>query len=219
MTPSATDYATARLLVETGAIAFRADPFFTFTSGARSPVYVDNRTLLGHVAQRRAVVDQLVDVVNQSGVDSLGAIAGTATAGIPWAAWVADRMSLPMLYVRSGAKNWGKQRAVEGTAPDGAHVVLVEDLAFTAGSLGSSTEQLRLQGFVVDLAVTIVSYEMPMAHQRALDLGLTRRTLTTIDVAIEAAVDFGSLTADDATMIGAWLDDLRAEWTANQPNG
>lgn len=218
MTRSATDY-TARLLVETGAITFRTDPFFTFTSGVRSPVYVDNRTLLGHVAQRRAVVEQLVDVVSKSNGAPLAAVAGTATAGIPWAAWAADRMSLPMLYVRSGAKDWGQQRAVEGTAPDGANVALLEDLAFTAGSLGSSVEQLRREGFVVDLAVTIVSYDMPLARQRMLDLGLTHHTLTTIDCAVDAAVAFGSLSPDDATTICDWLVDLRTQPTTNHADG
>ncbi len=121
--------------MRTGAVAFRTSPFFRLTSGAESPVYVDNRQLLGHVAERREVVDAFIEALaaQQPAPD---AIAGTATAGIPWGAWIADRLSLPFLYVRSQAKAWGKESAVEGAAPEGARVLVIEDLAFSAGQPG-----------------------------------------------------------------------------------
>ena len=81
-----------------------------------SPVYVDNRQLLGHVAERREVIEAMVAMTVLATSDP-SAIAGTATAGIPWGAWLAERLSLPFLYVRSQAKQWGRERAVEGTAP------------------------------------------------------------------------------------------------------
>src|SRR4051794_10674535 len=118
----------AEILVRTGAVSFRTEPFYRFTSGVESPIYVDNRRLLGFPAERRKLVAQLLRaLLNYDGVE---AVAGTATAGIAWAAWVADRLELPMLYVRAEAKRHGQERAIEGTAPEGAAVCVVEDLAF-----------------------------------------------------------------------------------------
>lgn len=195
----------AKILVDTGAVSFRTDPFFTFTSGTESPVYVDNRRLLGFPAQRRQIVAELAGVTD-AGVT---AVAGTATAGIAWAAWLADRLELPMLYVRSQAKEHGQQRAIEGTAPAGSETVLVEDLAFTAGSMASSAANLREAGFVVDVALTIVSYETPKAAERIGDLGIEHRTLTTIDAALAAAEGQGALDAAQVAIVQEWIAGIR----------
>jgi orotate phosphoribosyltransferase len=182
----------AELLVGTGAVAFRTSPFFRLTSGAESPVYVDNRQLLGHVSER------------------LEAIAGTATAGIPWGAWLADRLNLPFMYVRSQAKAWGKESAVEGTAPRGARVLVIEDLAFSAGSLADAAENLRATGFLVEDALTIASYEMPAAHARMQSLSLRHSTLTSIDEALAAAARAGQLDDRQVSVVEDWLRERRA---------
>src|SRR5215469_7459075 len=110
----------ATILVECGAIEFRTDPPFRFTSGVISPVYVDNRLLLGFVDERRALVEGLAAAAaHDAGAPAVDAVAGTATAGIPWAAWLADHWGVPMLYVRSGAKEWGKQKSIEGFIGEG----------------------------------------------------------------------------------------------------
>ena len=103
-------------LVRTGAVAFRTSPFFRLTSGAESPVYVDNRQLLGHVTERLEVIDAFIAAVatQQSAPE---AIAGTATAGIPWGAWIADRLSLPFMYVRSQAKAWARRAQSRAPRP------------------------------------------------------------------------------------------------------
>ena len=93
----------ARILVDTGAVSFRTAPFFRFTSGVESPIYVDNRRLLGFTGERRTLVAHLIRAMLRDDADVPDAIAGTATAGIAWAAWIADRLDLPMLYVRSSA--------------------------------------------------------------------------------------------------------------------
>jgi orotate phosphoribosyltransferase len=195
----------AKILVDTGAVSFRTDPFFTFTSGTESPVYVDNRRLLGFPVERRQIVAELAGVTD-AGVT---AVAGTATAGIAWAAWLADRLELPMLYVRSQAKEHGQQRAIEGTAPEGSETVLVEDLAFTAGSMASSAANLREAGFVVDVALTIVSYETPKAAERIGALGIEHRTLTTIDAALAAAEGQGALDAAQVAIVQEWIAGIR----------
>ncbi|HEY7830034.1 MAG TPA: phosphoribosyltransferase family protein [Solirubrobacteraceae bacterium] len=199
----------AETLVRTGAVAFRTSPFFRLTSGAESPVYVDNRQLLGHVAERLEVIGAFLEAVatQQQAPD---AIAGTATAGIPWGAWIADRLSLPFLYVRSQAKAWGKESAVEGAAPDGARVLVIEDLAFSAGSLADAAENLRAAGFLVEDSLTIASYDMPSARARLRSLSLRHTTLTTIDEALAAAARAGSLDDEQVSVVEAWLSDRRA---------
>jgi orotate phosphoribosyltransferase len=214
------------MLVGTGAVAFRTSPFFRLTSGAESPVYVDNRQLLGHVAERLEVVAALVGTVTGqpvSGQSVTGqsltkqpapeAIAGTATAGIPWGAWLADRLGLPFMYVRSQAKAWGKESAVEGTAPQGARVLVIEDLAFSAGSVADAAENLREAGFLVEDALTIASYDMPNAHARMRSLGLRHMTLTTIDEALAAAARARQLDDRQVSVVEDWLRDRRATAT------
>jgi len=198
----------AQTLVRTGAVAFRTEPFFRLTSGTESPVYVDNRQLLGHVAERLEVVDAFLGAIAVQPAPE--AIAGTATAGIPWGAWLADRLSLPFLYVRSQAKAWGKESAVEGAAAEGARVLVIEDLAFSAGSLADATENLRQGGFLVEDALTIASYEMPSAKARLKALGLRHKTLTTIDEALAAAARTGSLDESQVSLVAAWLRDRRS---------
>jgi orotate phosphoribosyltransferase len=190
----------ARLLVGTGAVSFRTSPFFTFTSGVESPVYVDNRRLLGFVAERRAIVEL---------EHAPDAIAGTATAGIPWAAWLSDTLGLPMLYVRSQAKAWGHGRAVEGSAPEGARVLLVEDLAFTGGSLASGIENLVASGYAVTKCLTIVTYALPATRRRFEQLRVAHGSLTTIDAALDVAADSGALGRSEAEIVARWLGEQR----------
>ncbi len=198
----------ADTLVRTGAVAFRTEPFFRLTSGVDSPVYVDNRQLLGHVAERSEVVEAMAAAASAEELPA--AIAGTATAGIPWGAWLADRLALPFMYVRSQAKEWGKERAVEGTASAGARVLVIEDLAFSAGSLADAAENLRAAGFEVEDAFTIASYDMPSAHARLQALDLRHTTLTTIDEALAAAHRAGSLDDEQVSVVEQWLRDRRA---------
>jgi orotate phosphoribosyltransferase len=198
----------AETLVRTGAVAFRTEPFFRLTSGTESPVYVDNRQLLGHVDERLEVLGAFLEGIRAQPAPE--AIAGTATAGIPWGAWLADRLSLPFLYVRSQAKAWGKESAVEGTAPEGARVLVIEDLAFSARSLVDAAENLRQGGFLVEDALTIASYDMPSAQARLETLGIRHKTLTTIDEALAAAGRAGSLDGTQVSVVEAWLRDRRA---------
>jgi orotate phosphoribosyltransferase len=135
----------ARLLVEAGAVEVRADPaqWFTWSSGRRAPIYCDNRILISLPDVRARVVEALRASV-AAHFPGAEAIAGTATAGIPWAAWLADRMALPMLYVRSSAKEHGRGRRVEGRPPRGERVVLIEDLiSFGGSSLGAVRRSSR----------------------------------------------------------------------------
>jgi len=198
----------ATVLVECGAIDFRTDPPFRFTSGAISPVYVDNRLLLGFVDERRALVAGLAAAAaDEDG--AVDAVAGTATAGIPWAAWVAERWDVPMLYVRSGAKEWGRQKSIEGLVREGWRAVVVEDLIFSGGSALRTVGALREAGLHVDRCVCIVTYQAPESRRLA-DDGVMVTALTTVDQALDAAVRLDKLSSSDREVVVEWLSKIRS---------
>src|SRR5580765_6318890 len=131
---------TARILLETQSVLFRPEEPFTFTSGLRSPVYIDCRRLISFPRARRRLMD---------------AAAGGETAGIPFAAWIADRLFLPMLYVRKEPKGFGRNAQIEGVIEEGARVLLVEDLASEGTSKVNFVRAIRQAGARVDTAFVI----------------------------------------------------------------
>jgi orotate phosphoribosyltransferase len=200
----------ATMLVESGAIEFRTEPLFRFTSGASSPIYVDNRLLLGFVDVRRALVEGLAAAASPDGVaPPWDAVAGTATAGIPWAAWLSDFWNVPMLYVRGDAKKWGREKSVEGRVAEGWRALVVEDLIFSGGSSRTTVSRLREAGLQVDTCVCIVTYDTPAGHRLA-DDGVTVKALTTVATALEAAVRLGKLSAADGEVVTEWLAKVRS---------
>lgn len=200
----------ATILVECGAIEFRTDPPFRFTSGVISPVYVDNRLLLGFVDERRALVEGLAAAAAQdAGAPAVDAVAGTATAGIPWAAWLAERWGVPMLYVRSGAKEWGRQKSIEGLVGEAWRTVVAEDLIYSGGSARRTVGALRDAGLQVDTCVCIVTYQAPESRRLA-DDGVAVTALTTVDQALDAAERLGKLSAADREVVVEWLTKIRS---------
>ena len=134
----------ARMLLEIGAVHFRPDPPYTFTSGMASPVYIDCRKLISYPRIRAAAMDFACSVLlRDAGYERFDAVAGGETAGIPFAAWIAERLGLPMLYVRKKPKGFGGDAQIEGHMPEGARVLLVEDLTTDGGSKVSFVEALR----------------------------------------------------------------------------
>ena len=199
----------ATILVECGSIAFRTDPPFRFTSGAESPIYVDNRHMLGFVKARTALVAALDDLASRNtDENSFDAVAGTATAGIPWAAWLADRWAVPLLYVRSNAKGWGHENSVEGLKQAGWRTIVVEDLIYSGGSALTTIGRLRDVGQSVDTCVCIVTYDIPASRSIG-NAGVTVKALTTVDQALEAAADLGKLSDTEYATVAQWLAEKR----------
>jgi len=177
----------AQLLVAVGAVEMRADPeqWFTWSSGKRAPIYCDNRLLLGFARERGMIADALVAEIRARYPD-VEVIAGTSTAGIPHAAWVAERMGLPMVYVRGSAKSHGKKKSVEGMTLAGERVVLIEDLVSLGGSAADSILALRQEGDAKLLGVqAIVTYGFPAARERFAELGVAVHALTDYDSIVE----------------------------------
>jgi orotate phosphoribosyltransferase len=150
---------TARILLETKSVLFSPEKPFTFTSGRVSPVYIDCRRLISFPRARARLMDLGVAMIERRiGCESLDAIAGGETAGIPFAAWIAERMSLPMLYIRKKPKGFGRNAQIEGEMPEGARVLLVEDLASEGTSKLNFVGGIRQAGGVINHAFVIFHY-------------------------------------------------------------
>lgn len=151
----------ARMLLEVKAVHFRADDPFHFTSGWASPVYIDCRKLISYPRVRDTLMDFAAAVIlREIGFESLDAICGGETAGIPFAAWIADRLSLPMQYVRKQAKGFGRNAQIEGDFRDNMRVLLVEDLATDGRSKIRFCDALRKAGLVVEHTFVVFHYDI-----------------------------------------------------------
>ena len=152
---------TARMLLEIGAVHFRADQPYTFTSGLASPVYIDCRKLISYPRIRATLMDFAVStLLRDAGFEQVDAVAGGETAGIPFAAWIADRLGLPMQYVRKKPKGFGRDAQIEGLVEEGQRVLLVEDLTTDGGSKLRFAQALRAAGARVDHTLVVFYYDI-----------------------------------------------------------
>ena len=206
---------TAAMLLRIGAVGVRPAEPYRFTSGWASPVYIDCRRLISFVEERREVIARaaalLERVVGSGGFD---AVAGGETAGIAYAAWVADALGLPMLYVRKQAKGFGRNARIEGTFAPGARVLLVEDLATDGASKLSFAQALREAGAVVEHALVVFFYgifkdALPMLA----DAGLQLHFLATWWDVLDQAEVSGSWGVEELAAVRAFLADPVA-WSA-----
>ena len=150
---------TSKMLLEVKAVHFRVDEPFRFTSGWASPVYIDCRKLISYPRVRNTLMDFAASTILRNiGFESLDAIAGGETAGIPFAAWIADRLSMPMQYVRKKPKGFGRDAQIEGDFREGSRIVLVEDLTTDGRSKIRFCEAMRAAGLRVEHAFVIFHY-------------------------------------------------------------
>ncbi|MBN2715338.1 MAG: orotate phosphoribosyltransferase, partial [Deltaproteobacteria bacterium] len=180
----------AKILLELNAVALRLDPPFTWASGRFSPIYCDNRLIISSTEDRKTVADGFVKLIAQNGWQP-DVIAGTATAGIPHAAWVADILDLPMVYVRGSAKGHGKENRIEGTLRAGQKVVLIEDLISTGkSSIDAANGVVDAGGDLLGVAA-IFTYGLPVAAQQFTDAGMAFDTLTSFETLMDVAEELG----------------------------
>ena len=200
---------TARILLETEAVLFRPDDPFTFTSGRLSPVYIDCRRLISFPRARRKLMDMGATLIEQRvGFESLDAIAGGETAGIPFAAWIADRLSLPMLYVRKQAKGFGRNAQIEGELRDAARVLLVEDLASEGTSKLNFVRAIRQAGGEIGHTFVIFNYGIfPHTETSLAAEGITLHALATWWDVAATAEKLGRFEAGQYDKIKSFLED------------
>jgi orotate phosphoribosyltransferase len=180
---------TARILLDIGAVNFSPDAPFTLTSGALSPVYIDCRRVISFLPERREIIRLAADLLSSScDLSAVDFIAGGETAGIPYAAWISEALSKPMLYIRKKPKGFGKGAQIEGHMHEGARVLLVEDLATDGGSKVAFAQAIRAGGGVVSDVFSVFFYGIYKNSAQILaDAGLKLHHLTTWkDVLAEA---------------------------------
>lgn len=199
--------ATAEILLRVGAVSINSRQLFTYASGIQSPIYTDNRLLISYPEERKVIAEGLARSVGDG--SDVDVVAGTATAGIPWAAWVADRLGKPLVYVRSSAKEHGRGRQVEGRLSEGQRVVVVEDLISTGMSSLQTVDALRSSGATVGRSVAIFSYEFSEAIEGYRDRGVALATLTTITRLLEVAAARGYIDYQDQQAVERWLEPHR----------
>lgn len=204
--------AVARDLLRIGAVALRPEAPFTWASGRLSPVYTDNRLALSHPDVRSRVADGLVALARPLAAD---VIAGTATAGIPHATLVADRLGLPLVYVRAAPKDHGRQNRIEGRITPGQRIVVVEDLVSTGGSVLSAAGALREAGGDPVAALAVFSYGFADAERSFEAADLPLHVLTTFDALVRVAREDGLLPPEAVDALAAWRADAAA-WSLDR---
>ncbi len=198
--------AIAEKLLDIEAVKVKMDPPFSWTSGIQSPVYCDNRRLISYPEHRKAVVmawKELIEKKVESGEMAMpDVLGGTATAAIPWAAFLAYEMNLPMVYIRPQKKEHGAGKQIEGDLKPGQKVLIVEDLISTGGSSVAAAEAVRDEGQceVTDI-FAIVSWELQKSTDRFDEAGLTLTNLTGFTALIALAAEIGSIKPEEEEIV------------------
>lgn len=176
---------------------------FTWVSGIKSPVYCDNRMTMSYPEVRDRIAEGFCEVIRKQFPD-VEIIAGTATAGIPHAAWVAQKLNLPMVYVRSSAKEHGKGKQTEGVMPQGSKVVLIEDLLSTGGSSIKACDALNQEGAQVIGALAIFSYNFEQVDALFQDREIPFSVLTDYKTLLPIAVEMGYVEESSLETLRKW---------------
>ncbi|MBS4198894.1 orotate phosphoribosyltransferase [Bacillus sp. FJAT-49732] len=203
----------AENLLEIEAVFLRPNNPFTWSSGLKSPIYCDNRMTLSYPALRKEIAQGLVDIIKNE-FPNVELIAGTATAGIPHAAWVSDLLELPMCYVRSSAKSHGKGNQIEGKILEGQKAVVIEDLISTGGSAIAAAEALRSSGIEVLGIVSIFTYELDKGKQRLEEAKIKAVSLTDYSNLIRAALKKGIIEEKDVALLASFRENPE-DWAGN----
>ena len=204
----------ARMLLGIDAVLFRADEPFKLTSGLVSPVYIDCRKIISFPRMRAAMMDYGATVIlNDIGYESLDALAGGETAGIPFAAWLAERTHLPMQYVRKKPKGFGRDARIEGDIKDGQRILLVEDLTTDGGSKLNFVEALRTAGAEVAHTFVIFYYDIfTDTLERLAEVGIKLHYLATWWDVLAACKETGRFDTATLSAVEAFLHNPR-DWS------
>jgi|TARA_R110000822_G_scaffold159476_10_gene299257 orotate phosphoribosyltransferase len=199
---------TAKMLLEIGAINFRPNDPYILTSGKASPVYIDCRKIISFPRVRSTLMDFGASVILRDiGFESIDAIAGGETAGIPFAAWLSERLSLPMQYVRKKPKGFGRDAQIEGSLTEGSKVLLVEDLTTDGGSKITFCDALRKAGAEVTDTFVIFFYDIfPGTRENLAKAGINLHSLTTWWDVLEVCKESGEMDDQSLAEIEAFLN-------------
>jgi orotate phosphoribosyltransferase len=195
----------AKALLDIQAVALKPRDPFIWASGMRSPIYCDNRLTISYPEIREMIADGFVELIQEQFGD-VDVIAGAATGGVPHAAWVAQKLGKPMIYVRSSAKKHGKGNMVEGVLKEGQKVVIIEDLISTGGSSLKVVEGVREAGGQVLGVAAIFSYEFQQADENFKTADSKFATLSSYSKLLPIAVQENYVSAEDLELLQKWKD-------------
>ncbi|ASK63557.1 orotate phosphoribosyltransferase [Virgibacillus phasianinus] len=194
-------------LLEIKAIQIKTEDYFTWTSGIKSPIYCDNRLTMSYPVVRRKIVQAFVRLVEQMEIKP-DVIAGCATAGIPHAAWLADELNLPMVYVRSKPKGHGKGNQIEGHLQEGQKVVVIEDLISTGGSSIEAAQALQKVGAEVLSVLAIFTYGLEKSVEKFSSANLSFDTITNYEELLTLLVENGTISDTESHKLQVWRKEL-----------
>ncbi|CAM4250223.1 orotate phosphoribosyltransferase [Listeria booriae] len=201
-----TEKQVAEQLLKIKAVFLQPNDPFTWASGIKSPIYCDNRLTLGFPKTRQFIAAALAEKIKVAFPD-VEVLAGTATAGIPHAAWASDILDLPMIYVRSKAKEHGKGNQIEGPIAKGQKVVVIEDLISTGGSSITAVEALREAGCEVLGIAAIFTYGLEKGKTLLGEANVEVAALTNYETLLEVALDEGYVSEGDMATLKEWNKD------------
>lgn len=193
----------AKDLLKIKAVKLSPDKPFTWASGIKSPIYCDNRLTISYPEIRKQIAQGLAAQIKAEFPD-VEVIGGVATAGIPHAAWVADELGLPLIYVRSKPKDHGRGKQIEGVLPVHAKTVLIDDLLSTGGSVLKAVKAAQNEGADVIGVGAIFSYQLPAVSENFEQAGLSFTTLTNYSELLEAATEEDYITEDQLETLKKW---------------
>lgn len=199
----------AEALLKINAVKLSPKEPFTWASGIKSPIYCDNRLTISFPAVRKMIATGMAQIIHEQYPDA-DVIAGTATAGIPHAAWVAELLDLPMIYVRSKPKDHGKGKQIEGVVSTEQKVVLIDDLLSTGGSVLTAAAAVQAEGVQVLGVVGIFNYQLAALQENFAKRNLTYHTLTNYSELLEAANTEQVFTEKEMTSMLEWKKDPTA---------
>lgn len=208
MNKRAEEVKVAKLLLSIGAMTFRFDPPYVFTTGLKSPVYLDNRLVMSYPKVRKQIVDAYINVIKENiGLDQVDVISATATAAIPQGAWVAERLKLPMVFVRPTTKSYGKETKVEGVFKKNDKVLIIEDHISTAASVAGNAQAIRELGGIVKYCIATTTYESQKSKDTLKESKIKLLPLTTGKLMAEIALEIGIISKDQKDSIDVWFQD------------
>lgn len=199
----------AASLLQIGAVSLRPHQPFTWTSGLKSPIYCDNRLTMSYPDIRERIADGFAALIKEQ-YPNAEVIAGTATAGIPHAAWVAQKLNLPMIYIRDKAKGHGKENLIEGAVKPGQKAVVIEDLISTGGSSLKAALAVNDAGAKSLGVLAIFSYQLNKATEAFEAAGIPLQTLTNYTKLLDVALELGQIKEQDLDLLRSWRENPSA---------
>jgi orotate phosphoribosyltransferase len=196
----------AEVLLKAKAVTLNANNPYTYASGIRSPIYCDNRRLIAYPVERKIIIDEFLQTIETNKLN-FDVIAGTATAGIPWAAWIAARLDKPMIYIRGKSKEHGKQNLIEGHLEKDQTVLIIEDLISTGDSSIAAVNAISKAGANPIACLAIFTYEMQEALDGFKEINCPLYTLTNFTTVINFANQSDYIDEEDKDKVLAWNKD------------